>query len=90
MQRTTTAARAIKELLKANHGRFFTVTFVKANGELRTINCKHGHRPGHDGLNNVAHIEKYLTVSLPDGSFRNINMETVKEVKMGGTILRFE
>lgn len=90
MQRTTTTARAIKQLLKANAGRFFTVTFVKANGEVRTINCKHGRVPGHDGLNNVAHIEKYLTVSLPDGSFRNINMETVKEVKMGGTILRFE
>lgn len=90
MIRTTTTARAIKELLKANHGRFFTVTFIKKNGEVRTLNCKHGKVKGHEGPNNVSHIEKYLTVTTPEGEFKNINMETVKEVKMGGTVLRFE
>lgn len=90
MIRTNTAARAIKELLKANNGRFFTVTFLKKNGEVRTLNCKHGKVKGHEGSNNVAHIEKYLTVTTPEGEFKNVNMETITEVKMGGKILRFE
>lgn len=88
MIRTTTAARAAKALLKANQGRFFTVTFVKKNGEVRTINGHCGHKPGHDGHNNVSHLEKYLTIWTPQGLPKNINMETLLEVTMGGTTIK--
>lgn len=37
--------------------------------------------------NTVSHIEKYLTVHTAEG-FKNINMETVLEVKMGGKVLK--
>ncbi len=84
---TSEFARQIKALLKSNNGKFFTVTFKKKDGTVRTLNCQHGHFKGHDGENTVSHIEKYLTVHTAEG-FKNVNMETVLEVKMGGKVLK--
>lgn len=87
--KTTDFASQVKELLKSNAGKFFTVTFRKNNGEVRTLNCQHGHFKGHDGENTCGHIEKYLTVHTAEG-FKNVNVETVIEVKMNGKTIRFE
>lgn len=85
---TDVMTRQIKALLKANAGKFFTVTFTKKDGTERTLNCQHGHFKGHDGVNTTAHIEKYLTVHTIEG-FKNVNCETIKQIKMGGKILTF-
>ena len=87
--KTNAFARQVKELLMANAGKFFTVTFVKKNGEVRTLNCQQGHFKGHDGENTTAHIEKYLTVRTSEGEFKNINCETIKSVKMAGKTINF-
>lgn len=88
--KTNAFARQVKELLLSNAGKFFTVTFVKKNGEVRTLNCQQGHFKGHDGENTTAHIEKYLTVRTSEGEFKNINTETIKSVKMAGKTISFE
>ena len=88
--KTNAFARQVKELLKSNTGKFFTVTFTKKNGEERTLNCQQGHFKGHDGDNTTAHIEKYLTVRTSEGEFKNVNVETIKSVKMAGKTINFE
>lgn len=87
--KTNAFARQVKELLKSNTGKFFTVTFTKKNGEERTLNCQQGYFKGHDGENTTAHIEKYLTVRTSEGEFKNINCETIKSVKMAGKTISF-
>ncbi len=87
MEYTSEFARQVKALLKSNHGKFFTVTFKKKDGTMRTLNCQHGHFKGHEGANTVAHKEKYLTVHTAEG-FKNVNCETIMEVKMGGKVLK--
>ena len=88
--KTNAFARQVKELLLSNSGKFFTVTFVKKNGEVRTLNCQQGHFKGHDGENTTAHIEKYLTVRTSEGEFKNVNVETIQSVKMAGKTISFE
>lgn len=88
--KTNAFARQVKELLKSNTGKFFTVTFTKKNGEERTLNCQQGHFKGHDGENTTSHIEKYLTVRTSEGEFKNINCEAIKSVKMAGKTISFE
>lgn len=85
---TDAVTRQIKALLKANAGKFFTVTFQKKDGTIRTLNCQHGHFKGHDGVNTVAHIEKYLTVHTAEG-FKNVDCSKVKQIKMGGKVMTF-
>ena len=89
-QQTDAISRQIKELIKANKGRFFSVTFTKADGKERTLTaCKLIPKDKYKGENTTAHIEKYLTVECSDG-VRNVNMETVKSVRMGGRSISFD
>lgn len=89
-------AKMIKKLLTENGGRMFTVTFVKVNGEERTITGNYGNVRAQDGENTTAHIEKYVTVILPEKDAkgqplrRNVNCETVKSITTNGTTISFE
>lgn len=88
--------RNLKEVLKRTAGQFMTVTFIKKDGTERTLNCKYGKVPGHDGYNPVSGYEQYLTVSLSQKGkngetlFRNIDVEKIRKVKVGGMTLTFE
>lgn len=85
----------LKEFIKANGNKFFTVEFVKKDGSLRTINGHVRAVPGHDGTNPTAHIEKYLTVVLAEKDkhgreqWRNVNLETIKRISIAGKVYRF-
>lgn len=68
----------------ARTGQFFTVTFVKKNGEFRTMNARvtspkeltvvHGKEGGN-----------YLTVKdNTKKEFRNINLDSIVEIRAGG------
>lgn len=84
-----------RRLLDSAHGRFFEVAFVKANGTLREMTAKkwvekwlHG-KPG-ENKNTVQHIEKYYTVaSMGDEGYKNVNLETLKAVKINGKTYKF-
>lgn len=81
----------VKELLKSNKGKFFTVTFQKKDKSMRTLTCQQGYFKGHDEENPTAHIEKYLTVKeVGTGAFKNINCETITSITMGGETLEIK
>lgn len=77
----------IPALLSRHKGKFFSTTFVKADGEVRTLNCKIGAVKGHDQPNPVAHIGKYVTVTTQeDGktTWKNVNLETMSVLSIAG------
>lgn len=87
-------AQALKSIILANKGKFFSVEFVKADGSLRKIVGQVGYKEGHDGENTVAHMPKYITVveNAPGDQpgkpkFRNINTETIKRLAVGGSVI---
>lgn len=83
----------LKSLIQAHKGQYLGVTFVKKSGELRTLNGQHCYKQGHDGVNTVAHIDKYITISENLGGggsqFRNVNTETIKRIAVGGKVYTF-
>lgn len=82
---------AVKELLKSNKGKFFTVEFQKKDKTMRTLTCQQGYFKGHDDVNPTAHIEKYLTVKeVGTGAFKNINCETITRITMEGETLELD
>jgi len=87
-------AQALKSIILANKGKFFSVTFVKADQSLRTLNGQIGFKDGHDGENTVAHIPKYITVveNLGGGKYqhRNVNVETITRLAIGGNVINVE
>ena len=86
-------ANLIKQFIRSNGSRFLTVTFIKKDGTERTINGHIRHVKGHDGVNPVSHIDKYLTIVLskPDANgqvqFRNVNCETIKRLACNGKVI---
>lgn len=85
---------AISALVNAHKGQFFSVTFQKKDGTMRTIkNAQVGFKKGHAGHNPVGHIEKYLTVIENKGGgdyqHRNVNMETVTKMSIAGVDFEF-
>ncbi|WOZ57564.1 hypothetical protein [Pseudomonas phage vB_PseuGesM_254] len=95
VEKTTAIGSAIKQLMASNKGKFFSVTFTKADNTERTLVGSVRKVPGHNGGNTIGHIEKYLTVVLAEKDekgceqFRNVNCETVKSISMGGKKISF-
>ncbi|WP_278939182.1 hypothetical protein [Pseudomonas helleri] len=95
VEKTTAIGAAIKQLMESNKGKFFSVTFIKADKTERTIVGSVRKVPGHDSPNTIGHIEKYLTVVLAEKDekgreqFRNVNCEAVKSISMGGKKITF-
>ena len=90
-------AQALKSIILANKGKFFSVEFVKADGTLRKIVGQVGYKEGYDGENTVAHLPKYITVveNAPGDQpgkpkFRNINTETIKRLAVGGSVIEIQ
>lgn len=89
-------AKMIKNILTGNGGRMFTVTFKKADNTMRTLTGNYGQVKAQNGDNSVAHIEKYVTVILPEKDAkgeplrRNVNCETVTSITTNGVTVNFE
>lgn len=73
------------ELMQESKGRFFTTTFIKKNGEERTINGKY------QGLSKLG----YVRVAEHDGGrlsgknlIKNVNLQTISALKIGGKTCR--
>ena len=79
--------QVLKNLLKNTNGRFFTVTFVKQDGTLRTMNARVGvtsHIKG-TGTSRAGTNDKYLTVfDAQKRAYRTINLDTIKSAKIDG------
>lgn len=70
----------------------FSVSFVKANGEVREMNCRLGvtkHLRGGDST--TAHKPNILTVfEMTKQQYRNINTNTLLSLKAGGKMYTFK
>ena len=92
--KTDVVSKQIAALIKANGSKFFGVTFIKKDGTERTLNGHVRRVPGKDGANTTSHFEKYVTIVLggkhDKEQFRNVNVETIKALSIGGRKIRFE
>jgi len=71
------------ELMMGNKGHFFTAEFTKKDGELRVINCQCiKDQDIKLGYIKVKEASKMRTD--PDKAIRNINLQTLKFLKIGG------
>ena len=93
--KTDVVSKQIAALIQANGSKFFGVTFIKKNGEERTLNGHVRKVAGKTGTNTTAHFEKYVTIVLNQKDaqgkeqHRNINMETIKSLSIGGRVISF-
>lgn len=96
VHKTDSVSRNIAALIRENGSKFFSVTFAKKDGEVKTLTGRVFHDKAHNGHNNAAHFEKYVTIVIrgrdENGKrrFRNVNMETVKSLHIGGRTISFE
>lgn len=76
-----TKSRALAERIEKSTG-FVTVTFVKKNGELRTMNCRIGVTKHLKGGVSRLDTDQYVTVyDMKSEGYRAINRDTIVEVK---------
>ena len=83
-------AQQLKDIILSNKWKFFQVDFIKKSGELRSINGQVGLKKDHTGHNPVSHLGQYITVSenIPGGKqqFRNVNVNTITRLAVGGKV----
>lgn len=66
-------------------GRFFSITFVKADGTTRKMVCRLGVTQHNGGKSSDQFNYSLLTVyDVQNKGYRNINLETVEEYTVGG------
>lgn len=93
---TDVVSKAVASMIRANGSKFFGVTFVKKDGSLRTLNGHIRKVEGQSSFNTVGHLEKYITIVLNQKDdqgreqFRNVNMETIVSLSMGGRKMFFK
>jgi len=99
---TNSKKREILDVAAAK-GAFFSVTFVKADNTIREMTCKKWtekaftNGSANAGVNTCAGIENLYTVvdvvaenkKGTKGAFRNINLDTLLEVKYSGRVVKF-
>lgn len=94
--KTDAVSKAVASMIKANGSKFFGVTFVKKDGTTRTLNGHVRKVEGKQGHNTTGHFEKYVTIVLNEkdsqgrDQFRNVNMETIISLSMGGRKMFFK
>jgi len=100
LQLSTEAKRkAITNAIYASKGKFFTVGFIKNNGEKRLLTGRLGVKAGlkHGGKRapTTAHLDNYIVVfepvkgRPPEKSFRNVNLDSVYALNAFGQRIEF-
>lgn len=80
-----TSSRLLANIIAAANGQFFTVTFVKKNGDTRTMNCRSGVVKHTKGGVSTLDSDKYFTVyDVQQRGYRAINKDTIIGVRVGG------
>lgn len=69
---------AINALLNSK-GKFFTVTFKKTNGSVRTIN-------GNCKANSLTRLGYLTMYSFKDKSYKNVNTRSITSVSINNTV----
>ena len=77
----------MKELIESTAGKFFTVTFVKKDGTIRTMTARTGVRKGVTGQGlkfNPSERNLKVVWSCDAETFRMINLDTILGIKFKG------
>lgn len=71
-------------LMQNNKGHFFTAVFVKKDGTDRKMNCQYMADQGTQALGYVKVKDMVLRKIDPNDCIRNLNLQTLKEIKIAG------
>lgn len=83
IKKTTIGKKAALELMKNNRGHFFTATFVNKEGNLRTINAQYLKDQGTTDLGYVK-VRETSKMRTEENAVRQINLQTIEELRIGG------
>lgn len=72
------------DMMKNNKGRFFTAVFIKKDGTERTINCQFLKDQTELNMGYIKVRETSKLKMNPKDSTRQINLQTLKRIKIGG------
>jgi hypothetical protein len=74
--------------IQLDNNRFFTITFYKKDGELRTINGRLGVKKHLKGGVSTLDANKFLTVySIADKGYRAINKAAIVSIKQDNILI---
>ena len=83
----------LRNLIKATNSMFFTITWVKKNGEERTMTVKDGVEsklalPKGQGSNNQEAYDNLITLfDVQAGHYKSVNLDTVTKLKCGDKVM---
>ena len=83
----------LRNLIKATNGLFFSVTWIKKNGEERTMTVKDGVEsklalPKGQGSNNQEHCSHLITLfDINAGHYKTVNLDTVTKLSCGQKVM---
>lgn len=91
MTNNSLTKNVIESAIKATNGQFFTVIFRKKNGKMRKMNCRLGVKKHlrSGASSTTSHMSNYITVfDMVAREYRTINLDTIKEFRGNGTVLK--
>jgi|APCry1669191860_1035381.scaffolds.fasta_scaffold24300_4 hypothetical protein len=75
----------LSQFIEQSNGKFLTVTFVKKDGTIRTINGRLGVKKYLAGGKSTLDANQYITIySNKDEGYRAINKDTIQSVTIEG------
>ena len=88
-----TKREMLRNLIKATNSMFFTITWVKKNGEERTMTVKDGVEsklalPKGQGSNNQEAYDNLITLfDVQAGHYKSVNLDTVTKLSCGTKVM---
>ena len=88
-----TKREMLRNLIKATNSMFFTITWVKKNGEERTMTVKDGVEsklalPKGQGSNNQEAYSNLITLfDVQAGHYKSVNLDTITKLKCGDKVM---
>ena len=88
-----TKREMLRNLIKATNSMFFTITWVKKNGEERTMTVKDGVEsklalPKGQGSNNQEAYSNLITLfDVQAGHYKSVNLDTVTKLSCGTKVM---
>lgn len=75
----------LSEIIKNTKGKFFTVTFTKKDGTIRTLNGRLGVNKYLKGGKSTLNPEQFITVyDMKNEGYRAVNVDTIQSVIVDG------
>lgn len=88
-----TKREMLRNLIKATNSMFFTITWIKKNGEERTVTVKDGVEsklalPKGQGSNNQEAYSNLITLfDVQAGHYKSVNLDTVTKLKCSDKVM---